>query len=127
MTVDFTCGSAGKESACNARDLGLIHGLRRSLEKGKVTHSSLLAWRIPWIHRTSLVAQTVKCLPTMRETWVQSLGREDPLEKEMATHSCLENPMDGPLVGYTVHGVTKSQTQLSDTRSLIGLQRVRHH
>ena len=29
----------------------------------------------------------VKCLPTMRETWVRSLGREDPLEKEMATHS----------------------------------------
>ena len=36
---------------------------------------------------TSLVAQTVKCLPTMQETWVQSLGWEDPLEKEMATHS----------------------------------------
>ena len=35
----------------------------------------------------SLVAQTVKHLPTMRETWVRSLGREDPLEKEMATHS----------------------------------------
>ena len=35
----------------------------------------------------SLVAQTVKCLPAMRETWVCSLGREDPLEKEMATHS----------------------------------------
>ena len=35
----------------------------------------------------SLVAQRVKCLPAMRETWVQSLGREDPLEKEMATHS----------------------------------------
>ena len=33
------------------------------------------------------MAQTVKCLPTMRETWVHSLGREDPLEKEMATHS----------------------------------------
>ena len=29
----------------------------------------------------------VKCLPTMRETWVQSLGQEDPLEKEMAPHS----------------------------------------
>ena len=45
----------------------------------------------PWnwlaINWTSLVAQTVKHLPTMRETWVQSLGREDPLEKEMATHS----------------------------------------
>ena len=36
----------------------------------------------------SLVAQTVKCLPAMRETWVRSLGREDPLEKEMATHHC---------------------------------------
>ena len=33
------------------------------------------------------MAQTVKCLSTMRETWVQSLGWEDPLEKEMATHS----------------------------------------
>ena len=33
-----------------------------------------------------LVAQMVKRLPTMQETWVQSLGREDPLEKEMATH-----------------------------------------
>ena len=33
------------------------------------------------------MAQTVKCLPTMQETWVGSLGREDPLEKEMATHS----------------------------------------
>ena len=37
--------------------------------------------------RTSLVAQMVKLLPTMWETWVQSLGWEDPLEKEMATHS----------------------------------------
>ena len=35
----------------------------------------------------SLVAQTVKHLPAARETRVQSLGREDPLEKEMATHS----------------------------------------
>ena len=35
----------------------------------------------------SLVAQTVKCLPAMWETWVQSLGQEDPLEKEMATQS----------------------------------------
>ena len=38
-------------------------------------------------HLTSLVAQTVKCLLAMRETWVQSLGREDPVQKEMATHS----------------------------------------
>ena len=47
---------------------------------------------------TSLVVWMVKCLPTMWETRVWSLGGEDPLEKEMATHSsiiCLENPMDG--------------------------------
>ena len=37
----------------------------------------------------SLVAQTVKHLPTMRETWVQSLGREDLLEKEIAIHSSI--------------------------------------
>ena len=36
---------------------------------------------------TSLLAQTVKCLSTMQETWVRSLGWEDPLEKEMAIHS----------------------------------------
>ena len=39
--------------------------------------------------RTSLVAQTVKRLSTRQETWVQSLGREDLLEKEMATHSSI--------------------------------------
>ena len=38
-------------------------------------------------NRASLVAQMVKCLPAMWETWVQSLGWEDLLEKEMATHS----------------------------------------
>ena len=39
----FPCGSVGKESACNAGDLGLIPGLGRSLEKGKATHSNILA------------------------------------------------------------------------------------
>ena len=39
------------------------------------------------MYMASLVAQTVKRLPVVRETWVQSLGWEDPLEKEMATHS----------------------------------------
>ena len=48
--------------------------------------------------RASLVAQMVKCLPATRETQVQSLGWEDPLEKEMATHSSTlawKNPTDG--------------------------------
>ena len=41
------------------------------------------------VTRTSLVAETIKRLPAMRETWVRSRGREDPLEKEMATHSSI--------------------------------------
>ena len=53
----------------------------------------------------SMVAQMVKHLPTMRDTWVQSWGREDLLGKEMATHS-----MDGGAWWATVHGVTESDT-----------------
>ena len=51
-----------------------------------------------------------------QETWVRSLGQEDPLEEGMATHSstCLENPMDRGAWWATVHGVAKSQTQLTD-------------
>ena len=41
---------------------------------------------VPRISRASLVAQRVRRLPTMRETWAQSLGQEDPLKKEMATY-----------------------------------------
>ena len=41
------------------------------------------------VTQTSLGAQTVKCLPATWETWVQSRGREDPLEKQMATHSSI--------------------------------------
>ena len=40
-------------------------------------------------YRASLVPQPVKIVPAMQETWVQSLGWEDPLEKEMATHSSI--------------------------------------
>ena len=116
-----------------------------------------VAYIILW---TSLVAQTVKRLSAMQESQVQSLGREDPLEKGMANHasilwasqvaqvvknppvnaedigdkgsipgsgrspgrqhgnplqhSCLEYPMDRGAWWATVHGVTKSQTQLSN-------------
>ena len=45
-----------------------------------------LIWENLSAGRTFLVVQTVKHLPTMRETWVLSLGLEDPLEEEMATH-----------------------------------------
>ena len=46
-------------------------------------------WGLLEDDRTSLVAQRLKGLPAMRETWVRSLGRGDPLEKEMATHSSI--------------------------------------
>jgi len=48
-----------------------------------------------------------------QETWVRSLGLEDPLEAGMATYSCLENPMDRGAWWATVHGVTKTQTQIA--------------
>ena len=51
----------------------------------------------------SLVAQMVKNLPAMQETWVQSLGREDPLENEMATHSSIL-AWESPWTEETVHG-----------------------
>ena len=46
--LGFPCGSAGKESACNTGDLGSIPGLGKSPGEGKATHSSILAWRMPW-------------------------------------------------------------------------------
>ena len=46
--LGFPCGSAGKESAFNTGDLGLIPGLGISPGEGKATHSSIRAWRIPW-------------------------------------------------------------------------------
>ena len=68
-----------KESACSAGDPGLTPGLGRSTGKG-IGYPLEYSW-------ASLVAQLVKNLPGMWETWVRSLGQEDPLEKEMATHS----------------------------------------
>ena len=66
---------------------------------------------------SSLVAQAVKRLPAVQETRVRSLGREDPLEKEMATHSSIltwKVPWPEELGGQRVHGVAKSWTQLSN-------------
>ena len=86
----------------------LFLGGEDPLEKGQATHSSILG--LPWWLR-------LKNPPAMQETWVQSLGWEDPLEKGKATHCSIlvwRIPMDrGAWLG-TVHGVTKSQTQLSD-------------
>ena len=79
--MGFPCGSAGKESACSAGDLGLIPGSWRSAGEG-IGYSLQYSW-------ASLVAQLVKNPPAMWETWVRALGWEDPLEKGKATHSSI--------------------------------------
>ena len=60
-----------------------------------------------WSTKASPVAQMIKNPPAMQETWVRSLGWDDPLEKGKATHSSI-------LAWRIVHGVTKSRTRLSD-------------
>ena len=58
------------------------------------------------------MAQMVKNMPAMQETWVQTLGLEDPLEEDMTTHSSILawNPMDRRAWWAIVHGVTKNRT-----------------
>ena len=70
---------ADKESACDARDPGSIPGLGRSPGEG-IAYPLQYSWG-------SLVVQLVKNPPAIRETWLQSLGWEDPLEKGKATYS----------------------------------------
>ena len=69
------------------------------------------------------MAQTVKRLPEMRETWVRSLGREDPLEKEMATHSSTlvwKSPWTEEPGGLQAVG-SQRQKHLSDsTKTVMG-------
>ena len=103
--VGFPGSSAGKESACNAEDPGSIPGLRR-FPGERIGYPLQYSW-------ASLVAQTVKNLPEMWETWVQSLGWErapggehgNPLQ-----YSCLENPMDRGAWWATVQDRKESDT-----------------
>ena len=68
----------------------------------------------PLVHCHFVLHFMVRNLPAMQETQVQSLGEEDPMEKEMKPfqYPCLENPMDKGACWAMVHGVTKSQTRL---------------
>ena len=77
----FPDSLVGKESYCEAGDPGSIHGLGRSAGEG-IGYPLQYSW-------ASHVAQLVKNPPAMQETWVQSLGLEDPLEKGKATHSSI--------------------------------------
>ena len=77
----FLGSSVGKETTYNAGDPGLIPGSGRSPGEG-IGHPLQYSW-------ASLVAQLIKNPTTMWETWVPSLGWEDPLEKGKATHSII--------------------------------------
>ena len=79
--MGFPGRSAGKESACNAGDPSSITGSGRFPGEG-MGYPIQYSW-------VFLIAQMVKNLPAMQETWVQSLGWEDPLEEGMATHSSI--------------------------------------
>ena len=79
--MGFPDNSVGKESACNAGDPGPIPGLGKSPGEGK-GYPLQYSW-------ASLVAQLVKNLAAKQETWVYSLGWEDPLQKGKATHSSI--------------------------------------
>ena len=98
--LGFPDSSVGKKLAWNAGDPLSIPGSGRSAgeEIGYPLQYSL----------ASLVSQLVENPPVMWQTWVRSLGWEDPMKKGKATHSAilaLENSMD-----YRAHGVVKSQT-----------------
>ena len=81
LATFFLDSSVGKESACNAGDPDWIPGL------GKPTGEWIgYPLQNSW---TSLVAQLIKNLLAMWETWIQSLGWEDHLEKGKATHSSI--------------------------------------
>ena len=77
----FSGSSVAKESACNAGDPSSIPGSGRSTGEG-IGSPLQYSW-------ASLVAQLVKNLPAMQETWVWSLGWEDALKKGKATHSSI--------------------------------------
>ena len=102
----FPGSSVVKNLPFNAGDKGLILGLGRSPGEG-IGNPPQYSW-------ASLVAQMIKNLPAVWETWVQSLGWEDPLEESMATYSSVlawRIPLDRGVWCATVHGVTKSQTR----------------
>ena len=79
LSRGFPDSSVDKESSCNAGDPGLIAGSGRSAGEGK-GYPLQYSW-------ASLVAQLVKNLPVMQETWVRSLDWEDFLEMGKSTHS----------------------------------------
>ena len=138
--MGFPGGTVVKNPFANAGDRGSTPGSGYPLEEEIATHSSLLAWKIPWTEEPgglhSMRSQRVghdwsdfaaaaasytggsdakESACDARETWVQSLGWEDPLEEEMATHSSLlawKIPWTEESGGLQSTGSQKSQTRL---------------
>ena len=88
--------------------VAILFSRRSSQPRDWTCVSGLLRWQVDYLHCTTwdlqegkLVVQMVKNLPAVQETWVQSLGLEDPLEKGMATHTCPFFHGQKSLVGYS--------------------------
>ena len=103
--LGFPGSSAGKESVCNAGDPTLIPGSGRYPGEG-IDYPLQYSWAF-------LVAQTIKKPPAIQETWIWSLGWEDPLEKGMATQSSI--------LAWRI-----SRTEEPGRQQSMGSQRVRH-
>ena len=112
LSMGFPGSSAGKESACKSGYPGLIPGSGRSTGEG-IGYQLQYSW-------ASLVAQLGKNPPAIQETWFQSLGWGDPLEKGTATH-CNTPAWRMPWTAQSVHGVPKSGTRLSDFHFYVSL------
>ena len=101
--LGFPGSPVGKESTCNAGNPSFTPGSGRSPGKG-MRYPFQYSW-------ASLMAQMINNLPAMQETWVQSLGWEDPLDEGMKTHSNIlawRIPTEGRAWQATLHGVTES-------------------
>ena len=105
VLLGFPGSSADKESICNTGEPSSIP------ESGSYPGEGIgYPLQYSW---ASLVTQMVKNPPAIRETWVRSLGWEDPLEESMTTHSSILGwriPMDRGAWWATVHEVAESQT-----------------
>ena len=103
IILGFPDNSVGKESACNPGDPGSIHGSGRSPGEG-IGYPLQYSW-------ASLVAQLVKNLPAMWETWVESLGWEDPqVGKTPGRRERLPPPVSCPGEFHRLYSPMGSQT-----------------
>ena len=103
FTLGFPGGSDGKESTCDAGELGFITGLGRSPGGGNAAHSSILAWRIPWTEK-----------PGGLQSWGRRVGHDSETKHRCVSAQLLSrvwlcDSMDCCLPGSSVYGIIKAR------------------